>query len=133
MAVFELDSSMSVEETMIALRKSAEAARWSVLQAYDFSEILASKGFKQPGQIRTLEICNARHANDMLSLDPHVAMFMPCTLMVYSRGSIVSVAVIEPNEAIPMVLGDESGRLGVRSQEISEELRKIVENALIPE
>lgn len=126
---FVVPSAHDFETTCVKLRQAIEAAKWSLLGGYDFGETLASKGFAQPGKIKSFDVCNARHANEMLGADIRVSMCMPCTIAVYVHDGGVSLATIAPGVVLPAVFGETVSGKSELMAGIDAELKGILEAA----
>jgi uncharacterized protein (DUF302 family) len=124
-----IQSSRSFEDTCIELRKAVDAAKWSLMGGYDFGEILASKGFPQASRIKSFDICNARHANEMLGAEILIAMCMPCSVSVIEQGDRVTLATVKPGTMMPAVFGDSVAAKQEYMEAIDSELLTIVNQA----
>ena len=101
----------------------------SLSSGNDFGEVLASKGFAQPGRIKTYEICNARYANEMLGADPRIAVCMPCSIAVIEQNGGVSVTAMRAGQAIHQ-FGEALGAKADLATQVDSEVQSIIEAAL---
>ena len=123
---FVLDTSKGFEEAVVSLRRSVEAAKWGILGSYDFSEILASKGFPQENRYKSLDICQPAHADKLLAANQLTALCMPCKALVYTEGKQTKIAAMRPGVVIPGVFGSKLPNLSEYTATIDEELNAIL-------
>ncbi|HZH98715.1 MAG TPA: DUF302 domain-containing protein [Fimbriimonadaceae bacterium] len=123
---FVVQTDKNVSEAVVAVRKAAEAAKWSVLGGYDFDEILASKGFEQGAAIRSLDLCNAKHANDMIEKDQLTVLCMPCNVVVFATGGKTQIAAMKPGYVMPAMFPDGGDAMRDHAQQVDEELQAIL-------
>jgi len=95
---YQISGSKSVGETVSQVSAASEQFKFSVLHSYNFSEILAGKGFPIKREVFVFEICRAPMASKMLAVNPSFAIFMPCRIAVYEENgkTIVSTMNMEP-------------------------------------
>ncbi len=74
----------SVEETVAAIEKGiATVEGWNSPATRDLNGMMARNGVQFGPKVRLVEMCNARHAADVLRDDRRVATLLPCALAVY--------------------------------------------------
>ncbi len=124
-----VETSKSVSEAAVALRKAVEGAKWGILGGYDFSEILESKGFPQSESIRALDICAPRHANRLIAADRLAALCMPCNVLIYSEKGRTKLAALRPGIVMPRVFGELDAETADYVRGIDSELKSILDEA----
>lgn len=88
-------ASKSYGEAVAAVQDAAAERGFRVLAVHDVAATLAEKGFvRDPMSI--VEVCNARHASDILDKDPKIGLMLPCPILVYEAGGEVLVATMRP-------------------------------------
>ncbi len=73
----------TVEETCDQLKISIEAQGWVCPAIRNISNTIRKDGIDMKEDVRIVELCNARHANDVLVTNPEVSTLMPCAWGVY--------------------------------------------------
>lgn len=126
---FVIETDKSPEAAAIALRKSVETAKWGILGGYDFSEILASKGFPQDGVIRVLDICAPGHANTLIAKNKLAALCMPCSVLIFTEGGRTKFGAMRPGVVMPNVFGELGPETEAYVQGIDTELKTILDGA----
>jgi uncharacterized protein (DUF302 family) len=126
---YVVETNKTFAEAVIAVRKSAEAAKWGILGDYDFSEILAAKGFPQKEPFKSIEICAPAHANSFVGADKLTALCMPCSVLVFAESGKTKIAVMRPGVMMPMVFEKAAQTLGEMPKKVDEEIRAILDAA----
>jgi uncharacterized protein (DUF302 family) len=121
---YVVESRSNFEDTVVAVRRAVEAKGWVVMQVYDYREILASKGFKQP-PLKIIEICSGRYANNFLNQNRLTSLCMPCKINVFEKDGRVLIATMRPS----MMSEIFAGLNGEQLEALEQELIEIVENA----
>jgi uncharacterized protein (DUF302 family) len=119
----------SFREAVVAVRRAAEAAKWGMLGAYDFSEILAAKGFPQNEQVKSLDICAPAHASALMGAERLTALCMPCSVLIFTEGGKTRIAAMQPGSIMPQIFPTAAQQLGDLPQRIDAELRSILDTA----
>ena len=117
--------SLSVADAAIAVRRSAEAHKWGVLGAYDFTEILGSKGFGGHPAMKTVDICSPANADKMLGMERSVGVFLPCNIMIYAEGGKTFVATLRPSAVFAKTFPGASEAFHAQAKAIEAELEAI--------
>lgn len=126
---FIVETDRTPEAAAIALRKAVEGAKWGILGGYDFSEILASKGFPQDGAIRALDICSPGHANTLIARNKLAALCMPCSVLIFTEGGKTKLGAMRPGVVMPKVFGELGPETEAYIRGIDSELKAILEAA----
>ncbi|MDE3236412.1 MAG: DUF302 domain-containing protein [Bacteroidota bacterium] len=85
MIAFKITSNVSIEEISERMPAECEKNKFSVLQVYNFNQILEGKGFPIERKARVFEVCRASMASKMLTVSPEFSIFMPCRIAVYEQ------------------------------------------------
>ena len=83
MFTYKIISTQSISEVSQKVHSACEKYKFSLLQTYNYHEILESKGFPIKRKVFIYEICQAKTAAAMLTDFPHFSIFMPCKLAIY--------------------------------------------------
>ena len=73
----------TVEETCSKLKESIEAQGWVCPSIRNMGDTIRKSGVDMKEDIRIVELCNAKHAYDVLITNPEVSTLMPCAWGVY--------------------------------------------------
>ncbi|MBI3460745.1 DUF302 domain-containing protein [Candidatus Acetothermia bacterium] len=126
---YVVETNKSFTDAVVAVRKSAEAAKWGILGDYDFSEILSAKGFSQKEPFKSIELCAPAHANSFVNADKLTALCMPCSVLVFSEVGKTKIAVMRPGVMMPMVFEKAALTLGDIPKKVDEEIKMIIDTA----
>lgn len=96
----ELDYTVTTEksyaEAVEAVQEAAKAHGFRVQFTHDVAATLAEKGFhREPVSI--IEMCNAKHAHEVLAADVRIGLMLPCPVMVYESDGQVSISTMRPS------------------------------------
>jgi uncharacterized protein (DUF302 family) len=81
---------------------------FTLLQTYNYHEIVESKGFPIKRKVFIYEICQAKTAALMLTSNPNFAIFMPCKLVIYEFGSKTIISTMDMEIMLSAVKSDET-------------------------
>ena len=84
--VLEYESRYDFEETTRRFEENVKEAGWSIVQVFDYKEILADRGF-EIDNIQIFAVCSGQHSAAILELDHEriVSPLMPCTISIYEK------------------------------------------------
>jgi uncharacterized protein (DUF302 family) len=90
---YTVTSSKGFEETVEAVKQRTAEAGFRVLAVHDLAATLAEKGFpREP--VTIVEVCNAKHASQVLAADVKVGLMLPCPIMVYAEKGEVFITTM---------------------------------------
>ncbi|MHB1830208.1 MAG: DUF302 domain-containing protein [Candidatus Micrarchaeaceae archaeon] len=118
-------TSKGFDEAVVSVLKAAERKGWSLFQVYDLRERLASKAFAQE-PLKVIEICNGRHASQLLGRDRLASLCMPCKINVLEEGGKVRIASMKP--AMMSQLFPDISQKDI--EDVEKDLKEIVDNAV---
>jgi uncharacterized protein (DUF302 family) len=127
--VYVVETDKPFPEAVIAVRRAAEAARWGILGSYDFTEILAAKGFPQREPVKSLDICAPSHASALIAAERLTALCMPCSVLIFTEDGKTKIAAMQPGSVLPQLFPQAAGQLGDLPGKIDAELRSILDAA----
>ena len=93
---FTLESKKSFSEVVANIEASVPRHQFRVLAVHDVQATLAEKGITRP-PLKIIEICNSKFANEALTKEPEVALFMPCKYAVYGEDGKTVVKLGRPS------------------------------------
>ena len=128
--MYVVETSKSFADAVVALRKSAESAKWGILGDYNFSEILNSKGFPQSEEIKGIDICAPSHANTMMGIDKLTSLCMPCNVVVYRDGDVTKIAAMKPGAILPQLFPERARQFEESGKQVDQEIKAILDNAV---
>ncbi|MDW7678676.1 MAG: DUF302 domain-containing protein, partial [Bacillota bacterium] len=84
--ILEYESRYDFDETTRLFEEKVKAAGWSVVQVFDYQEILGEKGF-DINPIKIYAVCSGKYSGAILELDDErmVSPLMPCTISIYEK------------------------------------------------
>ncbi len=127
--VYCVSTEKSFEDACVAVRRAAEAHKFGILGAHEFSEILTAKGFPQSRRIKSIDICAPAPANTLLQAEPLVGLCMPCSILVYTDDGNTRIATILPSTVMPQIFPDAFQQCKEVVEKVSAELQAIVDEA----
>lgn len=127
--VYVTETGKSFPEAVVAVRRAAEAHKWGVLGDYDFSEILASKGFPQPEEVKSLDICAPSHADALMGVERLTGLCMPCSVLIYTDKGTTKIAAMSPGTVMPRLFPQAAEKVKPQLDGITREIRTILDEA----
>lgn len=127
--VYVVETSKSFQDAVVAVRKAAEAHKWGILGDYDFSEILAAKGFPQTEQVKSLDICAPGHANALMGAERLTGLCMPCSILIFTDRGKTKIAAMRPGAVMPQLFPQAVKQVGDLPQKIDAEIQAILDVA----
>lgn len=84
--VLEYESRYDFEETTRLFEEKVKGAGWSIVQVFDYKEILGEKGFDILN-VKIFAVCSGKYSGAILELDNErmVSPLMPCTISIYEK------------------------------------------------
>lgn len=126
---YVVETKKSFQEAVIAVRKAAEAHKWGVLGDYDFSEILAAKGFPQAEQVKSLDICAPAHAHALMGTERLTGLCMPCSVLIFTDRGKTKIAAMRPGAVMPQIFPHVMQKAGDLPKKIDAEIQSILDTA----
>lgn len=120
-----LRSSKDFDATVQSVIDEVGAENFRVLAVHDVSATLAEKGFERE-RVTIIEVCNAKHAYDVLAADVHIGLMLPCPIMVFAKGGAVKVTTMRPTLIATLFPGAD---LGETPAEVERAIVHIMERA----
>jgi uncharacterized protein (DUF302 family) len=86
----------SYTDAVAAVTASAAAHGYRVQFVHDVAATLAEKGFERE-PVTIVEMCNARHASEVLARDIKIGLMLPCPVMVYEDSGETFISTMRPS------------------------------------
>ncbi len=117
------NSSKSFDDTIASLEKNVADNMFRVLYTHNVTATLAEKEF-EINPLKIVEVCNAGFAFKALSIDPSVALFMPCKYIVAENDGVVLVTLFLPSVISTFLQND---KLQEFAQDVEVKLKHILD------
>jgi uncharacterized protein (DUF302 family) len=93
---YTVRTSKSYVDAVKAVTDAAASHGYRVQFVHDVAQTLAEKGFdREP--VTIVEMCNARHASEVLARDIKIGLMLPCPVMIYEESGKVSISTMRPS------------------------------------
>jgi uncharacterized protein (DUF302 family) len=116
-------------DTIVAdLEAAVEKHEFGVLHVHDLRSTMNAKGVPFARDCRILEVCNPRHAADILERNMQVSLALPCRISVYAEAGGVVVGTLLPTDLMD-VFGKDPAMMKV-AEEVEGVLRAIIDEAV---
>lgn len=97
MFTHQIVTAQPIEIIANKVHQACDSYKFSLLQTYNYHEIVENKGFPIKRKVYIYEICQAKTASLMLTDYPNFSIFMPCKLALYEHNekTIISTMNME--------------------------------------
>jgi uncharacterized protein (DUF302 family) len=123
---YKLETDKAFDDVVAAIEENVPNNQFRVLAVHDVKETLAEKGLEY-GDLKIIEICNAKFAHTALNKNPDVAMFMPCRYTVRVQDGRTVVSLNRPSMIAEMMPEADLGEL---AGTVEETLKKIMHESV---
>lgn len=123
---YTLESDKPFADVVVGIEEATAANQFRVLAVHDVQATLAEKGLER-GELKIIEVCNAKFAHQALKLKPEVALFMPCRFAVYTENDRTIVKLARPSMISQMM--PDAG-IEELAAEVEETLKKVMAEAV---
>lgn len=108
-----------------AVQAAAAAHGYRVQFVHDVAATLAEKGFDRD-PVTIIEMCNAKHASQVLDADITIGLMLPCPVMVYEQSGEVFISTMRPS-----LIGAFFPEAGIDAvaADVEEQIKAIVDEA----
>jgi uncharacterized protein (DUF302 family) len=93
---YTVSTSKSYHDAVKAVIDAAAAHNYRVQFVHDVAHTLEEKGFERE-PVTIVELCNARHAHEVLSRDIRIGLMLPCPVMIYEQSGEVRISAMRPS------------------------------------
>ena len=122
---YTVQTEKSFADAVNAVTSETAKMGYRVLHVHDVRETLEFKGFKI-GNLKIIEVCNAKHASELLQKELKMSLFMPCRISVYDREGKTYISSMNTETISEMVPGLDFRDLAAQ---VNKQLETIVDNA----
>lgn len=91
-------TSMSIDEAEAAIRSALGANGFGVLTEIDVAATLKKKLAIDRTPLKILGACNPNLAHRALTIDPSVALLLPCNVVLEETDGTTTVTAVDPRE-----------------------------------
>lgn len=98
-AIYQVTTEKSFDEAVAAVQAQTQANGFRVLHVHDVQATLAEKEFKRE-PLKIIEVCNAKYANNALTIDVTVSLLMPCRINVYREDGKTIISTVLPKALV---------------------------------
>jgi len=105
--VYKIEINTKKEIIENEIEAKAKEVGFGVLNTYNFTKILESKGFPIEKEITVFELCNPKGAHDALTNIAEISVYLPCRLSVYEENGKTILATIGFEDILNAVEVDE--------------------------
>jgi len=120
---FSKQAAFPFNETVERVKHIFARAGFGALSDIDVQAKFREKLGREFPKYRMLGMCSPSRAFAALSADPEIGLLLPCNVVVYERGGVVTVSAIRP-KALFSVVEKEDVRL------IAEEVEEIIRGVM---
>jgi uncharacterized protein (DUF302 family) len=106
LVTYRIESDQPVDIITERMPSACESFRFSLLKAYNYHELLESKGFPIERKVFVFEICQAKTAAAMLTRVPQFSIFMPCKIAVYEGNGKTVISTINMEIMLDAIASD---------------------------
>ena len=106
--IYKIESNTPKKIIEIEIEERAKVVGFGVLNSYNFTKILESKGFPIEREITVFELCNPKGAHDALENIAEISVYLPCRLSVYEENGKTILATIGFDDILNAVEVDEA-------------------------
>ncbi len=117
---YVVETNKSFDVAVVSVLRAVEQKGWALFNVYDVKERLAAKGFTQE-PLKIIEICSAKHSNQLLNKDRLASLCMPCRIIVLEEKGKVKIASIRPSmisDFFPQITIEETKSIEKDTKEI---------------
>jgi len=105
--IYKIEVNTKKEMIEQEIEAKAKEVGFGVLNSYNFTKILESKGFPIEKEITVFELCNPQGAHDALSNIAEISVYLPCRLSLYEENGKTILATIGFEDILNAVEVDE--------------------------
>ena len=93
---YTVETAKGFDEAVEAVLAKTKEKGFGVLHVHDVKATLAAKGFDR-APLKIIEICNPKHAYDVLEKDIKISLMLPCPISVYTQDGTTYISTLRPN------------------------------------
>jgi uncharacterized protein (DUF302 family) len=108
MFTLKIESDLPIVQIADKVETACAAHNFALLQSYNYHQIVESKGFPIKRKTYIYDICQAKTASMMLTLNPEFSVFMPCTLSLYEENGKTIISTMNMEIMLKAVKNDKA-------------------------
>lgn len=124
---YVVESDKTFDQAVADLDAAVKRNGFGVLHVHDIGATLKSKGQPFTEQCKVFEVCNPRHASNVLAVDLRLNMALPCRISVYTEGGKTLLGMIEPQRVMSVLSYDP--QLDAIAREVGNATRCMIDEA----
>lgn len=125
MQEYSITTHLSYEQAIKVLEERLAEIKFGVLCKLNLPEKFKEKGLEYEGKFTILEICNPIEAKNALEINPKVAYFLPCKILIYESEGVGVIGMVKPSS---MVSELNDTNLNILAHRIEEKLIGVMES-----
>jgi len=94
----ETTTTMSIDEAEAAIRSALSDNGFGVLTEIDVAATLKAKLDIDRTPLKILGACNPNLAHQALTIDPSVALLLPCNVVLEESDGVTTITAVDPRE-----------------------------------
>ena len=122
--IYKIETNTTKKTIENEIEAKAKELGFGVLNSYNFTKILESKGFPIEQEITVFELCNPQGAHDALTNIAEISVYLPCRLSVYEESGKTILATIGFEDILNAVKVDENFKVFMSA--LFENLQKLM-------
>jgi RNA polymerase-binding protein DksA len=111
------------------LEAAVQKHQFGVMHVYDLKETLTKKGYPLHAECRVFEVCNPKHASQVLQRDMRVNMALPCRISVFEDEGVTHIGTILPTEMLRALSPDRE--LAAVATAVEATIKAIIDDAAV--
>ena len=93
---YTVETEKTFDDAVASVESASKEKGFGVLHVHDVQATLAAKGFDR-APLKIIEICNPKHAYDVLEKDIKISLMLPCPISVYTQDGTTYISTLRPN------------------------------------
>jgi len=122
---YSVTTQMTYEQAKTMLEAKLSEAKFGVLCKLDLPEKFREKGLQYDRKFTIFEVCNPNEAIKVLTVDPRVAYFLPCKIVVHEKDGMAIIGMIRPTS---MIIEMHNHDLDAIALQIEEKLTNVMDS-----
>lgn len=110
--VYEMETSKSVSDAVLAVKESLKDHGFGVLWELDFKTTLENKGIEFNEDYIVLEVCDPKQAKNILDLEMQAGYVLPCKMAVRSENGRTYIGITSPKTLLRFYESKELDSIG---------------------
>lgn len=91
-----LETKLSFEQAISTITELLQMEGFGILTEIDVAATFKKKLDLDYKPFRILGACNPHYAHQVLSIEPHVSVLLPCNIVIWDEGEYRTIAAMDP-------------------------------------